>query len=58
VAKLAAGCKASKSGVSIQNGSLVNARQGYINFASAPVFRTASCLRADHVRLILVHLPR
>src|SRR4029077_17750660 len=25
--------QASKSGISIQNGSLVNARQGYINFA-------------------------
>src|SRR5229473_4386789 len=27
------GLQASKSGVSIQNGSLVNARQGYVNFA-------------------------
>ena len=27
------GLRASKSGISIENGSLVNARQGYVNFS-------------------------
>jgi translocation and assembly module TamB len=43
--------QASKSGISIQNGSLVNARQGYINFAASSGFQNWHYLPSSAITL-------
>ena len=51
---LALGLQASKSGVSIQNGSLVNARQGYINFAGSSALSNWHYLPSSPVNVEVV----